>query len=169
MVYMETCCTSGIVISNSFRLIFQISFFLFIFNLLAMTKHQTTERKKKSHHALWQLGASIKYVTSKLSLSLSFQLQMETYVERGWIHVGRMQCAIIQTQMQFATANLAFREISEAESVKVLSDYLPWFCKHSEKWFTVLSEGGLWIKTFNLKVKVFYFCNTSGTQQNCNL
>ncbi len=101
-----------------------MSFFLYTFYLLAMTKHQKT--KKNSHHALWQLGASIKYVTSKLSLS--FQLQMETYVERGWIHVGRMQCAIIQTQMQFATANLAFREISEAESVKVLSDYLPWFC-----------------------------------------
>lgn len=50
VVYMETCCTSGIVITKSFRLIFQMSFFLYTFYLLAMTKHQKT--KKNSHHAL---------------------------------------------------------------------------------------------------------------------
>lgn len=40
-------------------------FFLCIFYLLPMTKHQNT---KKSHHALGWWVASIKYVTSKLSL-----------------------------------------------------------------------------------------------------
>lgn len=60
---------SGIVISKSFGLIFQMSFFL-IHNLF-VAYDQASKDKKISHHALWQLGASIKYVTSKLSLSLS--------------------------------------------------------------------------------------------------
>ncbi len=54
---------------NHSGLSFRLVFFLYIFYIWAMTKHQKT--KKKSHHALWQLGASIKYVTSKLSLSHS--------------------------------------------------------------------------------------------------
>ncbi len=47
----------------SFRLVFSYTYF--IFGIWPSIK-----RQKNSHHALWQLGASIKYVTSKLSLSL---------------------------------------------------------------------------------------------------
>ncbi len=41
---METCCASEIITTKSFRLIFQISFFLYIFYIWAMTKHQKTKK-----------------------------------------------------------------------------------------------------------------------------
>lgn len=44
--YMDTCCTSGIVIWKSFRLIFQMSFFFFLVHILFVANDQASKHKK---------------------------------------------------------------------------------------------------------------------------
>lgn len=45
-----------------------VFYFFFLIHILFVANDQASKHKKKSHHALGQWGASIKYVTSKLSL-----------------------------------------------------------------------------------------------------
>ncbi len=163
---METCCASEIITTKSFRLIFQISFFLYIFYSWAMTKHQKT---KKFPSCTVTVGCKYKVCHFKaLSLSL-------IPASNGDICGKRMNpcgedavCnhtntnAICHCKPGFQR-NLRSRKCEG--TVRLSSLILLTFRK--------MIHCFIWGRNVNLdfqfKGEMCHFCHTCGTKKNCSL